>query len=491
VSHDTRSFQAPEDDGCSETDSIIALDNAPALTTLLQGSSAAEAIVLDDEVQPIRSSKSPAAGTYQPYTQDSDGSESDYSWGNGNNDAVPDESQEVEELNDAIMDTDSEASEVPCDPYGLEEALPGDLESSSDGDFENRSELDLTDNDGTFYHNLHDDLNQTLMPALEQTHTICPEALLGGEKHTPFAIPNLLNPIKASSDLETEKPVEPAFGPSPSRVSPRPWRSGTPQKMTANSEYLDARKANKNVFNSTGLDSVGAEMMETLSPAFAPSLTTPTSVPATATITAEVVTEQIERPSEKTERPKLLTEPIIEQEERPGGQSEMLGEQAAFKAGEAATANPEAPSNRDFEQVQLTDSSLLASGTRFLHSAEMAVWPDEDVDEQEDPEPLISAAILHQQKLIAAERALRVSSKRKADEISRGNDVMLAEEPVSVQIPSPVTEPPVQPPPKRVKSGALKTNKSIAWAIAEKLGIAALGGTAVLAALIYSAPEFV
>ncbi len=125
----------------------------------------------------------------------------------------------------------------------------------------------------------------------------------------------------------------------------------------------------------------------------------------------------------------------------------------------------------------LAPSALLEAGFRFLNSppSEKVVSAGGRLDE----DCMMSAAAFQQHKIAAA----RAGLKRKAADISRTDE---STEPVDVSAEAADKAPePVEPPTKRAK---MSTATRRAWAIAESVTLAALGGMVVLGSMIYTAP---
>lgn len=122
------------------------------------------------------------------------------------------------------------------------------------------------------------------------------------------------------------------------------------------------------------------------------------------------------------------------------------------------------------------ETALLASGDRFLNT-----HPQEDSADKD----LTPTALAGDDDVISA-AVLEARKKRKADEISESDDRGDA----STTAQAPASQ--VEPPAKRQATIAAKksSEKGTAWALAEKVGFAALGGVMVLGSLIYTAPSF-
>ena len=165
------------------------------------------------------------------------------------------------------------------------------------------------------------------------------------------------------------------------------------------------------------------------------------------------------------------------------------------------------PAGKSDYVQELAKSVLLDSGERFLNSPlpvylspvppVVAATPAMD--------DLVSAADFYQKKLLAKEEAAsRTSLKRKAEDMSTGNDAPVPST-SERKVLTAVGKTKVigdEPPAKRNATEAAKKNveremgepstrgKGTAWMLAERAGLVALGGAMVLGSLIYSAPTF-
>ncbi|TPX14410.1 uncharacterized protein E0L32_005374 [Thyridium curvatum] len=158
-------------------------------------------------------------------------------------------------------------------------------------------------------------------------------------------------------------------------------------------------------------------------------------------------------------------------------------------------STPEVPSDQPVPSVQedtqfdgaataTVTSPLLASGQRFL-SSPPSHEPTTGASTLDDELAMMSANIFNEHKLMEATNSARASTKRKADEMSGAGEVPAAQSDVSPGSSEVMTPDRAA---KRMRTSLGASHK--AWAIAEKVGFAALGGVVVLSSLIYTAPSF-
>lgn len=197
-----------------------------------------------------------------------------------------------------------------------------------------------------------------------------------------------------------------------------------------------------------------------------------------------------------TQQPALYTPPPNPYLDFPQHASDSQDKPAVVKAVENQVATPQDGAGspavvRDAIVTDLIGNDLLETGQRFLHSPP-AIHKSEDEHDSDD-DAMLSAATFQQHKIAKTydRTSLPNTLKRKADAISEEQAVVEPLTPTSeehhVEEPAAVVGPPAKRP--ATDSAVAKSKaRGMAWAIVEKMGLAALGGAMVFGALVSSAP---
>lgn len=217
-----------------------------------------------------------------------------------------------------------------------------------------------------------------------------------------------------------------------------------------------------------------------------------------ATAAVETTSSENKENEQDTEilNPELVQHDLLQVD--PAYTNELQKISAAEKPEQAAAATPPAEENAPSSNVSeaqvgvLISTEILKSGEKFLNSPPADHKLDDERLSEGDDEGMVSAATFQEHKLAKLEKEMETSSrKRKADKMSEEEAIVEPLTPTSekeTELPE-VAEPPTKrPATEAAVAEAQVRRQSRAWAVVEKMGLAALGGAVVFGALVSSAP---